>query len=40
MAYVEYHFDPTIAALATLLMIVTLGVMLLIEKTLGLKSVV
>ena len=40
MAYVEYHFDPTIAALATLLMIITLGVMLLIEKTLGLKSVV
>ena len=40
MAYVEYHFDPTIAALATLLMVVTLGVMLLIEKTLGLQSVV
>lgn len=40
MAYVEYHFDPTIAALATLLMVITLGVMLLIEKTLGLKSVV
>ena len=40
MAYVEYHFDPTIAALATLLMVITLGVMLVIEKTLGLKSVV
>lgn len=40
MAYVEYHFDPTIAALASLLMAITLGVMLLIEKTLGLKSVV
>lgn len=40
MAYVEYHFDPTIAALATLLMVATLGVMLIIEKTLGLKSVV
>lgn len=40
MSYVEYHFDPTIAALATLLMAVTLGVMMLIEKTLGLKSVV
>lgn len=40
MAYVEYHFDPTIAALASLLMAVTLGVMLVIEKTLGLKSVV
>ena len=40
MSYVEYHFDPTIAALATILMAVTLGVMLLIEKTLGLQSVV
>lgn len=40
MSYVEYHFDPTIAALATLLMVATLGVMLLIEKTLGLQSVV
>ncbi|MBQ9326763.1 MAG: ABC transporter permease [Clostridia bacterium] len=40
MGYVEYHFDPTIAALATVMMLVTLGVMLLIEKTLGLQSVV
>ena len=40
MAYVEYHFDPTIAALATLMMVITLGVMLIIEKTLGLQSVV
>lgn len=40
MNYVEYHFDPTIAALATILMLVTLGVMLIIERTLGLESVV
>ena len=40
MGYVEYHFDPTIAALATIMMVVTLGVMLLIERTLGLESVV
>lgn len=40
MGYVEYHFDPTIAALATIMMVATLGVMLLIEKTLGLQSVV
>lgn len=40
MNYVEYHFDPTIAALATLLMVITLAVMLAIERTLGLKSVV
>lgn len=39
MAYVEYHFDPTIAALAAMMMATTLGVMLLIEKTLGLKTV-
>ena len=38
MGYVEYHFDPTIAALATIMMVATLGVMLLIEKTLGLQS--
>ena len=29
MGYVEYHFDPTIAALATIMMVATLGVMLL-----------
>ncbi len=40
MSYVEYHFDPTIAALATLMMVSTLAIMLLIERTLGLKSVV
>ena len=40
MGYVEYHFDPTIAALATIMMVATLGVMLLIKKTLGLQSVV
>ncbi len=39
MNYVEYHFDPTIAALSTILMVITMAVMLLIEKTLGLKSV-
>ena len=32
MGYVEYHFDPTIAALATIMMVATLGVMLLIAK--------
>ena len=40
MSYVEYHFDPSIAAIATILMVATLGIMLLIEKTLGLQSVV
>lgn len=40
MGYVEYHFDPTIAALAAVMMAATLGIMLLIEKTLGLQSVV
>ena len=32
--------SDTIAALATVMMLVTLGVMLLIEKTLGLQTVV
>lgn len=40
MNYVEYHFDPTIAAVSTLMMVITLGVMLIIEKTLGLQTVV
>ncbi|MDD6283620.1 MAG: ABC transporter permease [Oribacterium sp.] len=39
MSYVEFHFDPTIAALATLLMVATMAVMLIIERTLGLRSV-
>lgn len=37
LTYVEYYFDPTIAALSVLLMILTVGVMVVVEKTLGLS---
>jgi putative spermidine/putrescine transport system permease protein len=37
--YVEYHFDPTVAALSTVLMLVTVVIMLIVDKTLGLKSI-
>lgn len=37
MSYVEYYFDPTVAALSVILMVMTAIIMLLIEKTLGLS---
>ncbi|MBZ4688666.1 MAG: putative spermidine/putrescine transport system permease protein [Clostridia bacterium] len=37
MSYVEYYFDPTIAALSVILMGMTIILMLIIEKTLGLN---
>ena len=39
MNYVEYYFDPTIAALSTILMVMTAVLMILVEKTLGLNVV-
>jgi putative spermidine/putrescine transport system permease protein len=36
LTYVEYNFDPTIAAISTLLMLFTVGFMFLIERLLGL----
>lgn len=36
LSYVEYHFDPTIAAISVLLMIFTALLMFAIERTLGL----
>ena len=36
MNYVEYNYDPTVSALSVLLMIITIGVMFVAEKTLGL----
>jgi len=35
MSYVEYFFDPTIAALSVVLMLLTVIIMLIIERTLG-----
>lgn len=39
LSYVTDHFDPTIAAISTLLMVITVMLMVLVEKTLGLKKV-
>lgn len=40
MNYVEYNYDPTVSALSVLLMIITIGVMYVAEKTLGLGKFV
>lgn len=40
LTYVEVFFDPTVAALSVLLMLLTMAVMIVVEKTLGLASVV
>lgn len=40
MNYVEYNYDPTVSALSVLLMIITIGVMFIAEKTLGLGKFV
>ncbi len=37
--YVEYHFDPTVAALSTVLMIITMAIMYVVDKTLGLDKI-
>jgi putative spermidine/putrescine transport system permease protein len=37
--YMEYYYDPTVSAVSVLLMIGTIVLMLLIEKTIGLSSV-
>lgn len=37
MSYVEYNYDPTISALSVLLMLMTVFVMFIVEKTLGLS---
>lgn len=39
MSYIEYNYDPTVSALSVLLMIGTILIMFLIEKTLGLASI-
>lgn len=40
IAYIETQFDPTIAAVSVLLMVLTVGVMAVVERTLGLTQVV
>lgn len=38
MNYVEYNYDPTVSALSVLLMLLTIGIMFIVEKTLGLSN--
>ncbi len=38
MSYVEYNYDPTVSALSVLLMLITIGIMFIVEKTLGLSN--
>lgn len=38
MNYVEYNYDPTVSALSVILIILTIGIMYILEKTLGLSN--
>jgi putative spermidine/putrescine transport system permease protein len=38
LSYVEYNYDPTISALSVLLMVITVAIMFVVEKTLGLSQ--
>jgi putative spermidine/putrescine transport system permease protein len=38
MSYVEYNYDPTISALSVILMVLTVFIMFIVEKTLGLSN--
>jgi putative spermidine/putrescine transport system permease protein len=40
LTYVEQFFDPTVASVSVLLMLLTAGVMMIVERTLGLGQVV
>ncbi|MCY6482906.1 ABC transporter permease [Clostridium aestuarii] len=37
MSYIEYNYDPTVSALSVVLMIMTIIIMFIVEKTLGLS---
>ena len=39
MNYVEYNFDPSIAAISTMLVVLSLGTAVLLERVVGLRSV-
>lgn len=39
LAYVEYNFDPTVAALSTMMMFGTIIIMFIVDKKIGLKSI-
>lgn len=39
LSYMEFNYDPSVSALSVILMFVTMGIMIAIEKTLGLASI-
>jgi ABC-type spermidine/putrescine transport system, permease component II len=39
LSYMEYNYDPTVSAISVMLMLLTMGLMFLVEKTLGLASI-
>lgn len=39
LSYMEFNYDPSVSALSVILMFITIGVMIVIEKTTGLASV-
>ncbi len=40
LTYMEYYFDPSIAALATILILITLGVVFAMQKLLGVSKII
>lgn len=38
MNYIEYYYDPTVSAVSVLLMLVTIVIMFIVEKTLGIAA--
>lgn len=38
MSYVEYNYDPTVSAVSVLLMLATIVIMFIVEKTLGISA--
>ena len=39
LSYMEFNYDPSVSALSVILMFVTIGVMIVIEKSTGLASI-
>ncbi len=38
MNHIEYNYDPTVSAVSVLLMLATIGIMFIVEKTLGIAA--
>ena len=39
LSYMEYNYDPSVSAISVILMVITIGLMVVIEKTMGLASI-